>query len=125
MSLAPFTFAHDRPSRTVIATLRGHWTMATVDAYRAAVLADIRTTVPGHEPHNALFDIRDCGLHVRGVADAMVDFRRDHIPDMARIAIVSHSALDAMQARRITAAREYGVFTTIEAAREWLGQPPT
>lgn len=117
-----FSIVHDHAQRTVIITFDGQWTIATAEAYIAAVTADIRATPARLMPRHLLLDIRTCGLHVRGVTEALVEFRRNQIGEMERIAIVSASALDAMQARRITAARETAVFDAIEPARAWLAE---
>lgn len=122
MTEPSLAIVHDHALRTVIVTLHGQWTVATAKAYIAAVTADMRATPARLMPRNLLFDIRDCALHVRGVVETLVEFRQNQIGEMERIAIVSASALDAIQARRITAARETAVFDAIEPARAWLAE---
>lgn len=118
--MPPFQFAFDPMIDAVCVILTGQWSMTTADAYMQAVVDNIRSAPGTARPRKALFDLRNCALHSRDVAEALAEFHARVTPDMDRVALVVASTLDGMQAKRIGKAREVQTFDTVAAARDWL-----
>ncbi|WP_288457644.1 hypothetical protein [uncultured Sphingomonas sp.] len=118
-----FVFGYDADDGIFTITLAGLWTMETVDRYVAATQALRAAAPPGVTAERTLVDLRQAQLHVREVAEALSVSMRRGADDIRRTAVVVRSALDALQARRISPARETRSFTDIAAARAWLIAP--
>ncbi len=118
----PFHLAYDPAIGAVCVRLSGMWTSATVAAYRAAIQASMAETPIGAMPTRALYDVRDCQLHTKAVAEELEAFHARETKGMEHVAIVVGSALSALQAKRISPARVVRSFETIEAARAWLAE---
>ncbi|MBY0301534.1 MULTISPECIES: hypothetical protein [Sphingomonas] len=118
-----FTFGYDADGGILTITLVGLWTMQTVAAYAAATEELRGTAPPGVTSDLTLVDLRRAHLHVRDVAAALSTFHERHAAQTRRTAVVVGSALGAIQARRISPARETRSFADIAAARAWLIAP--
>ncbi len=118
-----FVFGYDADDGIFTITLAGLWTMETVDRYVAATQALRAAAPPGVTAERTLVDLRQAQLHVREVAEALSVSMRRGADDIRRTAVVVRSALDALQALRISPARETRSFTDIAAARAWLIAP--
>lgn len=96
--------------------------METAQDYMRAVVANVDATPPGAVPRKALYDVRGSELHSRDIADALADFHARTTPDMDRVAFVAVTALEGLQAKRISPATNARVFPTVEEARTWLAE---
>lgn len=116
----PFSLSFDPAIAAVHVTLTGQWTMAVAQAYMDAVVANMQGHKVDTMPRKALFDLRECALHGREVADALAAFHARTTPDMDRVALIVGAVLEGLQAKRISSGRDARVFTTVDDARQWL-----
>lgn len=115
-----FHFDVDVDLGVLCVTLRGFWTLETVERYAAALLAHAAVRASDPPLQGVLTDLRAAHLHRATVERALVEFHRRHAPPIARLAVVVRSSLEAEQAFRISVAEETRSFATVEAALQWL-----
>jgi len=116
----PFALSFDPDIGAVCVTLTGRWSMETAQDYMRVVAAHVQAAPPGPAPRKALYDVRGSELHSRDIADALAVFHAQRTPDMDRVAFVAITALEGLQAKRISSAVHSRVFATVEDARAWL-----
>ena len=116
----PFALPFDPEIAAVCVTLTGRWSMETAQDYMQAVIASVQAAPPGAAPHKALYDVRGSELHSRDIADALAAFHARTTPDMDRVAFIAVTALEGLQAKRISSATNSRVFATVEDAPAWL-----
>jgi hypothetical protein len=120
----PFEVVLDIAARRFHATLRGTWSTPTLVEFQNAmrdVIARCELTHTPPESLLALIDMRDYGVQSQEVASTM-QAGVEHYQRLSRhiAVVVSGSALQRMQVRRVAPHSKHRFFTDYRCAVEWL-----
>lgn len=110
----------DRPHRLEI-TLSGFWDVPLAVGYEKELrscLASMPSKGTRIGDHLSLVDLTDFAVQTREVATFLQELAQDPSIAPKQAAVVNPGALLGNQVKRI--APDYYIFSTIDAAREWL-----
>lgn len=122
-----YALAFDPRSRLLTITGEGLWSMATLAAFSAEVLAYGAALKIRHGSFAVLNDVRNMPVQLSTVASGLeLLMEKGTAITTAPIATVAGGALPKMQIERVIRGDHTRVFLTMEDARDWLAEhwPP-
>lgn len=118
-----FSIGVDDKNDVLLVVGSGFWSVETIERH----FDDLSELLNRHriagKSVRVLVDIREAAVQAPDVMSC-VKKRTDNIYESQdRVAVVVPSALAKMQMRRSLASQIHEVFTELDSARQWLGQP--
>lgn len=120
MNTLPFTVEVDRSSGLILATTFQFWTLATLELFEAAVMAEQEAVRRSGLPPLFLIDVRQHGVQSREVVEGLQRFANSANGRATKTAVVVESALYRLQAARIGSVPHHAIFRDERDARDWL-----
>lgn len=119
-----YDIVYDSARRLLHLTLFGMWDLATLDAYRRALDATLSPIIKNGvlDPDiGFIVDLRGHAVQPKDVADALSQMVEEHGAAHPSAVIMSSSALQNIQVKRIsTSLHRRAVFTDEAAALDWI-----
>jgi len=116
-----YRFTHDDDDGILEIGIEGSLTLASFPAYAQEFRQHVREVRLCGRPLRVLIDVSRSELLATGVADRIARLEHELFTSaLDRVAVVTPSALRALQARHIATSGRTQTFATMRPARQWL-----